>query len=38
VTDDRQFRALAGWEPRVTLAEGLRRSLDYYRPYLKAYI
>ena len=38
VTDDRQFRALAGWEPRVTLAEGLRRSLDYYRPYLTAYI
>jgi nucleoside-diphosphate-sugar epimerase len=38
VTDDRQFRALAGWEPRVTLAEGLERSLDYYRPYLAAYI
>ena len=38
VTDDRQFRALAGWAPRVTLAEGLRRSLDYYRPYLTAYI
>ena len=38
VTDDRQFRALAGWQPRVTLAEGLKRSLDYYRPYLAAYI
>jgi UDP-glucose 4-epimerase len=31
VTDDRQFRALAGWTPRVSLAEGLKRSLDFYR-------
>lgn len=38
VTDDREFRVLAGWKPRVTLAEGLRRSLDYYRPHLSAYI
>lgn len=37
VTDDRQFRALTGWEPRLSLAEGLQRSLDYYRPYLAAY-
>src|SRR6266853_886958 len=29
--DDRQFRALSGWRPRFDLAEGLRRSLDYYR-------
>src|SRR5579864_9625385 len=31
VTDDRQFRGLTGWAPRVGLDEGLRRSLDYYR-------
>jgi UDP-glucose 4-epimerase len=38
VTDDRQFRALADWAPRVALAEGLKRSLDYYRQYLAAYL
>jgi UDP-glucose 4-epimerase len=38
VTDDRQFRALADWAPRVALAEGLKRSLDYYRQYLDAYL
>ena len=38
VTDDRQFRTLADWAPRTTLAEGLERSLDYYRPYLAAYL
>ena len=38
VTDDRQFRALAGWKPRVSLAEGLKRSIDYYRPHLAVYL
>jgi UDP-glucose 4-epimerase len=38
VTDDRQFRALAGWMPRISLAEGLKRSLDYYRQNLAAYL
>ena len=38
VTDDRQFRALADWAPRVALAEGLKRSLDYYRQHLGAYL
>jgi len=38
VTDDRQFRALAGWMPAVSLAEGLKRSLDYYRQNLAAYL
>jgi UDP-glucose 4-epimerase len=38
VTDDRQFRALADWVPRVALAEGLKRSLDYYRQHLDAYL
>jgi UDP-glucose 4-epimerase len=36
--DDRQFRELTGWEPRVGLAEGLGRSVDYYRSCLDAYI
>src|SRR5215469_8058558 len=38
VTDDRQFRALADWAPRIALADGLKRSLDYYRQYLDAYL
>src|SRR5215472_3460428 len=38
VTDDRQFRALADWAPRTALADGLRRSLDYYRKNLPAYL
>jgi nucleoside-diphosphate-sugar epimerase len=38
VTDDRRFRALSGWCPRVSLAEGLRRSLDYYLRHLASYL
>ena len=38
VTDDRRFRELTGWAPRVGLDEGLRRSLDYYRRHLLLYI
>jgi len=38
VTDDRRFRAISGWRPRVCLADGLRRSLDYYRRYLACYL
>jgi len=38
LTDDRRFRMLAGWHPRVSLAEGLRRSLDYYRRLLTNYL
>jgi nucleoside-diphosphate-sugar epimerase len=38
ITDDRRFRELAGWRPRITLAEGLRLSLDYYRRHLAAYL
>jgi UDP-glucose 4-epimerase len=38
LTDDRQFRALTGWQPRTSLAEGLALSLDYYRRHLAAYI
>lgn len=36
--DDRRFRELTGWEPRVELADGLARSVDYYRQCLDAYI
>ena len=28
----------AGWHPRISLAEGLRRSLDYYRRHLTNYL
>ena len=38
ITDDRQFRALARWEPRTSLAEGLALSLEYYRRHLAAYL
>jgi UDP-glucose 4-epimerase len=36
--DDRAFRAAAGWAPRVRLEEGLRRTLDWYRQRLPAYV
>ena len=38
VTDDRRFRTLSGWRPRVCLADGLRRSLDYYCRHLASYL
>jgi UDP-glucose 4-epimerase len=36
--DDRRFRELTGWSPRVPLEEGLARSVEYYRCHLAAYI
>jgi UDP-glucose 4-epimerase len=36
--DDRAFRAATGWSPRFTLAEGLARTLDYYRINLSRYL
>lgn len=36
--DDRAFRALTGWAPRVQLAEGLRRTVDWFRPRLADYL
>ncbi|MSO77057.1 MAG: NAD-dependent epimerase/dehydratase family protein [Alphaproteobacteria bacterium] len=36
--DDQAFRSLTGWRPKVPLAEGLRRALDYYREHLPAYL
>ena len=38
LTDDSRFRGLCGWGPRIGLADGLRRSLDYYRVHLKSYL
>jgi dTDP-glucose 4,6-dehydratase len=32
--DIKKARALLGWEPKVDLEEGLRRTLDYFRPKL----
>lgn len=38
VTDDRKFRELADWAPRTSLAEGLARSIAYYRPRMPLYV
>ena len=38
VTDDRRFRQLTGWAPRIGLDEGLRRSLEYYRRHFANYV
>jgi UDP-glucose 4-epimerase len=35
--DDRAFREATGWAPQVGLDEGLRRSLEWYRPRLADY-
>jgi nucleoside-diphosphate-sugar epimerase len=36
--DDSAFRAATGWRPRVELEAGLRRTLDWFRPRLAAYL
>ena len=36
--DDSRFRSLSGWRPRISLVDGLRRSLDYYRSHLTHYL
>jgi len=38
ITDDRRFRSISGWRPHVRLADGLRRSFDYYRHRLTRYL
>lgn len=37
-SDDSQFRAATGWAPRVSLVEGLQRTLAYYRRHLDRYL
>jgi UDP-glucose 4-epimerase len=36
--DDRRLRALVGWSPQVGLAEGLKRSVDYYKSAIAHYL
>jgi nucleoside-diphosphate-sugar epimerase len=36
--DFSKIRRELGWTPRVPLAEGLRRSLDYFRQHLPHYL
>lgn len=36
--DDTLFRRATGWEPRVSIAEGLARSLDWFRPRMADYL
>jgi UDP-glucose 4-epimerase len=36
--DSTRFRARTGWAPGVTLRDGLRATLDYYRQHYSAYI
>jgi UDP-glucose 4-epimerase len=36
--DDGRFRQLTGWRPRVTLEQGLRRTLDYFRVNFAHYV
>jgi nucleoside-diphosphate-sugar epimerase len=38
VADDSTFRAATGWAPCVSLGEGLRRTLAYYRHQLVSYL
>jgi UDP-glucose 4-epimerase len=36
--DDAHFRSVTGWQPRVDLADGLARSVAYYRQHLPWYV
>ena len=36
--EDAAFRETTGWTPRVSLEEGLQRSLDWYRQRLPSYV
>lgn len=36
-SDISKIRSLVGWEPRISLEEGLRETIDYYRRYKKYY-
>ena len=36
--DDHAFRAATGWKPGVSLEQGIRQSLDWFRPRLAEYL
>ncbi len=36
--DSTLFKSRTGWAPAVTLADGLRRTIDYYRPRMADYV
>jgi len=36
--DDSAFRAASGWQPRTELEDGVRKTLDWYRPRLADYL
>ena len=38
ISNDRRFRDLTGWAPRIGLGEGLARSIKYYRQHLASYL
>ena len=37
-SDSRKFRQTTGWMPQVSLEEGLRRTLSFYRQHMTAYL
>jgi UDP-glucose 4-epimerase len=37
-TDSTKFRSATGWRPKVSLEEGLRRTVRYYREHLSKYL
>ena len=37
-SDSSKFRRAIGWQPTVSLAEGLRRTVDFYRQHLEHYV
>jgi nucleoside-diphosphate-sugar epimerase len=36
--NDSAFRAATGWAPAVSLEDGIRRTIDWYRPRLADYL
>jgi UDP-glucose 4-epimerase len=37
-TDYRKIQRVLGWEPQVTLREGVRRTIDFYRNHMEHYV
>jgi UDP-glucose 4-epimerase len=37
-TDYRKIRKVLGWEPQVTLREGVRRTVEFYRKHMEHYV